>query len=415
MRKKILYLVRFFNGLHNSLKNGEWSPDGVPTIYKTMEGMDKSDYNVDFVLSNYNLYSEEKFRNFHTINYLKGFSSAIHVLSVNSKKKSIYKKITNLIFIIRKLFFILNYIKKNRPDLVYVDRSHVIEGALIKKFLKCKVFLRVMGVGDYFINGLLNGKTFFSKLHIWSFKSNFDYVLLTQDGSDVEGFSKKFLINSENSSIIFNGVKKNKGKINYFNKIKNKYKNKIKILFVSRLEKSKNCEIFIKSILNLDKSLKTKIVAFIVGTGSQSDFLESLVKKKNGDQTIKFLGSIQHNIINDIFDISDIFISLNSIGNLSNSCLEAFNSGICSIIPTENKSNRSDIVIKKFIRNESIIRIPIGNMTQNITKVLTDLILNKSKINFYAKNIRQDSKKFLTTWNNRVDTEMSIIKTIIEN
>ena len=60
--KKILYLVRFFNGLHNSFRNEKWSPDGVPTIYKTMEGMDKSEYNVDFILSNYNLCSEEKFR-----------------------------------------------------------------------------------------------------------------------------------------------------------------------------------------------------------------------------------------------------------------------------------------------------------------------------------------------------------------
>ena len=120
-------------------------------------------------------------------------------------------------------------------------------------------------------------------------------------------------------------------------------------------------------------------------------------------------------MINDIYDIADIFISLNSIGNLSNNCLEAFNSGICSIIPKENKINNSDVVIKKFIRKESIIRIPIENMAQNLTKVLADLILNKSKINAYAKNIQQDSRKFLRTWSHRVDKEMGIIKTIIEN
>ena len=118
-------------------------------------------------------------------------------------------------------------------------------------------------------------------------------------------------------------------------------------------------------------------------------------------------------MINDIYDIADIFISLNSINNLSNNCLEAFNSGICSIIPKENKINNSDVVIK-IHKEESIIRIPIENMAQNLTKVLADLILNKSKINAYAKNIQQDSRKFLRTWSHRVDKEMGIIKTIMK-
>ena len=41
------------------------------------------------------------------------------------------------------------------------------------------------------------------------------------------------------------------------------------------------------------------------------------------ENTIKFLGSITHNNINDIYNISDIFVSLNTTGNMSNSCLEA--------------------------------------------------------------------------------------------
>ena len=414
MRKKILYLVRFFNGLHTSFKNQEWSPEGVPTIYKIMEGMDKSNYNVDFVLSNYNLCPEEKFKNFYTKNYLKGFSSAIHVLSVNSKKKSVYKKIKNLIFIIRKFLFILNYIKKNKPDLIYIDRAHVIEGAIIKNISNCKVFLRIMGVEVYNYNNILKGRTIFSSITRWAFRNNFDHILFSEDGSNINNFKIKYLNKKINTSTFINGVKKNISRVNHFKDIKDKYSSKIRLLFVSRLETNKNCDLLINSLASLDDHLKKKIILLIVGSGSQLKNLGNLVKKKKIENSVKFLGSVPHNKINDIYDISDIFISLNSTGNMSNTCLEAFNSGICCIIPEENKVNGCDKVIQKYIRNNSIIRIPFVKMESHLTNVLSDLINNRSKVKIYAKNIKDDSRKFLTSWDLRIKKEIFLIDKIIK-
>ena len=96
--------------------------------------------------------------------------------------------------------------------------------------------------------------------------------------------------------------------------------------------------IYFLNIVNLDQSFQEKIILFIVGTGSQFKRLKNYVKIKKLEHTIKFLGSVTHNYVNDIYDISDIFISLNTTGNMSNTCLEAFNSGICCIIPEENQS-----------------------------------------------------------------------------
>ena len=41
-------------------------------------------------------------------------------------------------------------------------------------------------------------------------------------------------------------------------------------------------------------------------------------------------------------------------------------------------------------------------MGENLTKILTDLLKNNSKVKIYAKNIKFDSRKFLTSWNLRV-------------
>ena len=133
------------------------------------------------------------------------------------------------------------------------------------------------------------------------------------------------------------------------------------------MESNKNCDLFLKSIISLDENIKKKIIVLIVGTGSELDNLKNFVKKKKAQYLVKFLGPIKHNVINDIYDISDIFVSLNTTGNLSNNCLEAFNSGICCIIPEANKNNGCDKIISKYLKKDSIIRVPFENIGENLT------------------------------------------------
>ena len=38
---KILFALRLFSGLENSIINKKWAPNGIPTIYKLLEGIEK--------------------------------------------------------------------------------------------------------------------------------------------------------------------------------------------------------------------------------------------------------------------------------------------------------------------------------------------------------------------------------------
>ena len=411
MKKKILYLTRFFNGLHNSFIDGFWKPDGVPTIYKMIEGLDKSEYKVEFIFSNFNLSPSQKFNKFYTKHKLDSFESDFHILSIYSR--GVFRKIHNLIFFIHKLFFLVKFIKRFSPDLIYIDRAHVIEGAVIKKIFKSKVFLRVMGVAVYSYNDILKGNSFFSTISRWSFRTRFDHILFSQDGGNIENFKKKYIKKSVRTTTLFNGVKNDKVKLKIFEKIKKKYSDKIKILFVSRLEKNKKCDVFLQSIFNLDQNTKNKIAIFIAGTGSEIENLKKLVNINRSKRIINFLGPLEHNKINYIYDISDIFVSLNTTGNFSNNCLEAFHSGICCIIPEENKINGCDKIIKKYINKNSIIRITHKDMCKDLTNTIYDLVNNKKKIKTYAKSVKRDSRRFLKSWNVRINQEISLIKNII--
>ena len=256
--KKIIYLARFFSGLHYSFLEEEWKPDGVPTVYKMIEGLDKSKHKVEFVFSNYNLNSSSRFIKFYTKLKLDNFRSDFHILSVNSKNHFL-RRLLNFFFLLKKFYFIFCLIKKFKPDLVYIDRAHVIEGAIIKKFLKTKVLLRVMGVAVYSYNSIVSGSSLFSKISRWAFKINFDHILFSQDGGDIESFKKKYISKRTNTSTFLNGVKKDRIIKNEFSNLKNKSRNKIRILFVSRLEKNKNCDLFLRSITKLDEHIKKDI------------------------------------------------------------------------------------------------------------------------------------------------------------
>lgn len=414
MKKKILYIVRFFSGLKSSLDTGVWDPRGVPTIYKMMESLDKSKFEVEFILSNYNLFLSSKFKNFYTKGSIKNFKSRFHILSFYSDKNFFFRKIKSIFFTIRKYYFLINLIKEYKPDLVYIDRAHVIEGAIIKHIFSCKVFLRIMGVEVYNYNNILKGKSIFSSITRWAFRNNFDHILFSEDGSNINNFKIKYLNKKINTSTFINGVKKSVSRTNHFKCIKEKYSSKIKLLFVSRLESNKNCDLLINSVADLDDHLKKKIILFVVGSGSQLKNLKNLVKTKKIEGSVKFLGSVAHNKINDIYDISDIFISLNSTGNMSNTCLEAFNSGICCIIPEENKENGCDKVIQNYIKNNSIIRVPFVKMRSHLTNILRNLIKNNTQVKVYAKNIKNDSKKFLTSWDLRIKKEITLLDKIIK-
>ena len=66
--------------------------------------------------------------------------------------------------------------------------------------------------------------------------------------------------------------------------------------------------------------------------------------------------NIPHKNIFLYHNISHIYVSLNQAGNLSNSNLECFKAGLCSVIPVERKKNFCDVNIKKYFDENDLIK-----------------------------------------------------------
>ena len=190
---KIVFFLRLFEGLRQGFEKKKWQPSGVPTITNLIKNLDKSGWDLELFFTDFssNIDLDSVSKSEYNIK-ISGLNNKINIMRTNLLYKNKFDKLLNLIKRIKKTIDYVSLCIKLKPDLIYIDRAHAFEGALISRFLKIKVFLRMMGVAVYNIQNLKKNKIrfFFYK---WIFKSPFSYVLITNDGSDFETWTKLFL------------------------------------------------------------------------------------------------------------------------------------------------------------------------------------------------------------------------------
>lgn len=412
---KILYVCRLFTGLEQSLYNKTWSPTGVPTIYKIIEKLDSSDNNVRFILTKKDVGNGE----FSTWNEkrdkfikLKGLRNEFYVLSgAEFFPEFLPRKIVMILRECRQVIKILFNVFKFKPNLIYVDHANTITAAILARVTKTPVVYRVMGVYPYMRNVLSSG-SLLHKIMKWSYASPFRLVICTQDGSGVESWLDNALKKNVNREVLINGVTKldfDKKKLVKFNEIN---KDSFVILFLGKLEKYKGCNDFVFSVLKLiDKGYKD-ITALVIGSGSQKKILQERVKQEGLESSFIFISNLPHDEVVNAHLRSDIYVSLNKLGNLSNSNLEAMSLGSCIVMPEANYDNGVDIVTKNFIGLKSTLYIPRNASEDYLANSLESLYLDAEKRNLFSQNIMKLSREFIPTWDERISHEIEILKKI---
>ena len=157
-KKKIVFFLRLFDGLNMVLKK-KWQPSGVPTITNLIENLDKSGWNIELYFTDFSSNKDSASVNENEYNVkISGLKNRINIIRTNLLYTSKFDKVFNLIKRIKKTIYYVSLCIKLKPDLIYIDRAHAFEGALISRFLKIKVFLRMMGVAVYNIENLKKNK-----------------------------------------------------------------------------------------------------------------------------------------------------------------------------------------------------------------------------------------------------------------
>lgn len=399
---KILFITSFYSALRKSIFSDKWDPTGMPAIVKLFEGLQSENITFDNVFVDSDT-TETKIielnnRKFDNKMYLLNLSKKLNIRFLRNIGNSI-----NSLYIYK---IVQRLLRKIKYDIIYVDRANVVIGAMLA-LLGYKVILRLHGVTTYFDRYKKWVCRFYNPLKIISYKAPFAYIICSEDGTPGKQFLENFSRHNVPKIILINGVDKNN-----YNKSDNITRDNLSILkevpiflFLGRLSKDKGLMELLDSIILL-KKIKTKFNVIIVGGGELLNYAKNVIEKNNLSNVI-LTGAIPHSDVYKYLNISDVYISLNKLGNLSNTVLEAVNAEKCIITLKKSNSSLRDLSTYNFFKND-VIYINRTKIVYELSKVINDLIINPQRISRY-KNKMKTHKVKLITWSERIEKEIQIM------
>jgi glycosyltransferase involved in cell wall biosynthesis len=399
-KNKILFITSFYSGISDSIINNTWNPKGMPAIYKLLEGLKKSDLKFDYCFINNKNQKSYKIKN---INFPNVF---FHILHVNQKSLPTPIKILQPYFLSKKKSKkIEESIDLSNYKLIYIDRANIDLIPYLERRFEGKIFLRLHGVSTLFQSYQNSLKFRLYNIHkLFSLRKKIDFILSSTDGTPVKKFLKFYTNKETKKKKIINGV-------NLVSSVVRKPDKIVRFLFVGRLENDKGIIQIIRAFNSLSNSYLCKCNLTIVGGGG---LLEEVKKLSSGNPAIKVLSSIEHKKMEDIYLNSDVLISLNLLGNISNVVLEAINYELGIISLKKDDINNFDQESNEFLEDNAIY-IDRHMIENQLKEKILFFVNDINNIDLYQQKTRDYLKTKLISWDERIQIELEIIKTLIPN
>ena len=410
---RILLITRVYSALVSSILTNTWPPKGSPAYYKLLEVLGRK-YDVEAVCLSKGphdgiggkdrlLRFPENNTDFHIVPYIL--------------IKLIGRHLNRMVNDILQCFYCLRLVFKGKYDLIYVDRENVALGAIFAVLGK-KVVLRMLGVG-YLIKRFAGWRKLKDPIGYLNFKASFRYIICSKDGSGGRYFKSRYVNRKVPFEILLNGVDiirdDQTGNKNKF--LREKYdipENHKIILFVGRLSLDKKSGydkgicVYIEVLAELRKR-DGNFFAVIVGDGYLRKELEDRVSKKGMSDYVKFESGVLHNSIYNYFCSADIYVSLNSLGNLSNTVLEAVNAGLCVVTYKKDDHDHTDEDTEEILKGRAIL-IDKNRVSEELPDALDALLKNEDMIRDFSSKTKELT--LLKSWGERIDYEAEILKKI---
>lgn len=402
--------------MESSVLSGEWAPTGVPTICKIIEGLDRTSHELEIILIDRGV-SENFRRNWKERQpkkmKLNGLNATLLVVPNGEDGSLLPGRLAAKFDELKQIKTVYNFMKKFDPDLVYVDRSNVLAAAMIARLFSKPTLLRIMGIYPSMWE-VLRAKSLMAKLESWAFKSPFASVICTQDGTGGEAWMDAALAPSTPRTMMLNGIQPAmNSKDNSHATLEALPNDKTIVMFVGRLEDIKGWREFVQGVLRVKPELRNKLHALIIGTGSGKAELENIVSSSGAKEMFTLIDRIPHSQMQSVRSKAHIYVSLNKLGNLSNSNLECFADGMCVIMPNSDPDRGVDSATDKLIPEPAAIRIDRNNMEEQLAKALEQLLSHPEKISKIGANMKKAADGMLQSWDHRVAEEIKHLEALV--
>lgn len=323
----------------------------------------------------------------------------------NSKNRYIQYLVARINFIFINLYYIYKSMRVEfKPDIIYCSSSvPSLAGRVLKSLFKAKLINRIYGTFLYD-----NIDSNFDKLKKYeeclSFYFKADKYIITNDGTRGNIVANKFNIPEDKVEFLINGVNIEPNPNQMLSELREKFlipKEHLIAISVSRLSSWKRVDRIIKAFNDLSTS---NISLIVIGDGPQRAEWETLKINKN----IHFVGSLPAISVHSIMNDSDLFVSMYDYSNVGNPLLEALSYGLAIIALSSGGT-------KDIIQND-VNGILIDNnqtdmgMIKDLTAKIRLLIRKPELRNNLSLQAIDFSRKNISSWDDRIDREIDIIK-----
>lgn len=413
-------VLRLYSGFEESLATRIWKPEGLPSIYKWVSTLDaRSDLHLVFTakdsgstyMSNWLHPDDKEIR-------LDEFRNDIRVVSGTRFFRGVFpRKVAMILRELRQAAYVVWYSYRLNPDVVYLDSANVLLGAVVARLFPRKpVVIRLLGVCSWWWS-IVDSTRMIDRLYRYVYRSTrFALVVGTQDGSGTEFWFDKVLPESTARAVMLNGVDPRKSDddeieawIEPLRKLKAQGA-KI-ILFIGRLESYKGVEFFLSEMIDLLNEVKRPVHIVVIGSGNLLDYSKSKVAASEKQAMFSFLGAVPHKYIINFHELSDIYISTNFDGNLTNANLEAIASNDCILIPKSVKNEYIDRQTFAWLGDSACYYDLNGS--DSLKNRVKDLLESDEAVSLYKQRIAETKKSFIRTWQQRFDEEYRLLGDLV--
>ena len=395
---KALLITRLMSGFVSSIEAGQWQPSGAPAIYQVINRLDQTDQlDIIFTLKTVEGFDKD-FINRKL--FIDGLNAQPIIFSGPAALPKILGFFRTYLSECRQCWRVYRYVKKTKPDVVYIDRANVLLGAIIARFTATPVYLRLLGAPPS-LAVLLTKPALSHYLYRWAYRSPFRMVLCSRDGSPGKDWMQQALATTTPRKCWINGV-------DFISDLREK-SSLIRVALIGRLNHLKRIDQAIDAILNLPESSLYKIHVDVIGGGELYGVIKQRIKASGYARQFTLHGAIPHDAVLKQLAQNDLLISLNTHGNLTNTVLEAMRCRLALMLPQSDPESGIDVDTYSFIPKNSVIQLSQKNLLKSLTFQLQRLIESPDLVTQYQEKMQQISDK-IDTWAKRVDREIQLLQ-----
>jgi len=406
---KILMAVRLYSGFRDSLSSGVWAPGGSPAISKLIERFSIAGDEIDVVLlTGDDTHSGDANGGRIKSRTMEGLSIPLTVMSYRlTGELTFFGRLRPYAEEVIKFLWLWRRVRATEPDVIYMDRGNVINASLLARFQSVPVVLRMLGVPPE-TKREIRGTSPFEKIVRWAYKAPFALVVCSQDGSGGEKWLDEMTTSDVPLHVLLNGVDTLTATGPLPSRLASISRPGTKVLFLGRFDTGKQSLLFVESMI-IAASRVEDLHTIIVGYGPEKEDMERLIDEAGCQSRFTFVGSLPHEDVGHAFAISDIYVSLNLSGNMSNANLEALKSGICVVVPQSDPVSGVDETLDDLFPPQSIRRLPPDYDAQAVSSVIEELCQDHEQREKRAREIAQISAVVLSPWSERIDREYELL------